>query len=95
MPNNNNTEFKTMHYFTAYVEEFKFKTDEGTIYVSSNLAHTLHHCPCGCGQHVALPINADGWTMTQDNNAVTITPSIRNSRCGSHYYIRRNMVVPA
>lgn len=60
-------------------------------------------CPCGCGELINLSLSSaisPYWSlvMTQVNikkPKVTITPSVymRNTKCGSHYFITENKVI--
>ena len=61
-----------------------------------------YKCPCGCGETISLslsPMIEPYWAITigKDKNkrpSVTITPSVymRNTKCGSHYFITENKV---
>ena len=64
------------------------------LYVSHQYSTAVHLCPCGCGQKVVTPFgHPSGWrVVTFANGDATLSPSISNKWCGSHYFIRRNKV---
>lgn len=67
--------------------------EPGTLYVSSQLETCTHLCPV-CGQEVALPTYAPrGWTLIQNAQGVTLSPSIAHRPCGAHYWIRNSKIV--
>ncbi|WP_397469451.1 DUF6527 family protein [Pseudonocardia charpentierae] len=56
-------------------------------------ATAVHLCACGCGFKVVTPLGRGGWRLTFDG-AVSLHPSVGNgqSRCRSHYVVRRNVI---
>jgi hypothetical protein len=68
----------------------------GVLYVSKKYDVAIHLCPCGCGYEVVTPLEHDplpGWTLSGDDEFVTLSPSILcNTTCASHYFIRANRV---
>ena len=68
--------------------------EEGTLYISMDLAAAKHKCCCGCGEEVFTPLNPTDWKLTFDGVSVSLWPSIGNWSlpCQSHYYIKRNRI---
>jgi len=67
----------------------------GVLYVSNKYETATHICPCGCGHKVVTPFgkNKEGWKFSANPKAgITVTPSISNRLCGSHYFIRNNEI---
>ena len=79
------------HEFVTYIPE---ALDEGMLYVSIPFGTIVHQCCCGCGNEVVTPLDPDGWKMTFDGKAISLSPSIGNwgLDCQSHYWISRNKV---
>jgi len=75
--------------FMPEVDDMK----ENTIYISLKFSVTGHRCLCGCGSLTILPINNDGWNMTDNDNKLTFTPSVGNFQypCKSHYIITKGV----
>lgn len=66
----------------------KEKMEQGKIYISTKYQTSNHLCLCGCGAETVLPLREGGWTLTQRNAKITITPSILQMwECKSHYII--------
>lgn len=62
----------------------------GIIYVSREYSTASHKCLCGCGGLTITPLDKPyGWTLTENEKGITMTPSILNSsfECKSHYII--------
>ena len=70
------------------------KLEEGTLYISKRFGTAIHLCCCGCKQQTVTPLTTSGWQLTEQNNTVTLRPSIGNWRfpCRSHYYLTNNNV---
>lgn len=79
------------HEFATYIPE---SLDYGVLYVSIPYATVVHLCCCGCGEEVVTPLEPNGWALTFNGRAVSLSPSIGNHRlaCQSHYWIKRNRV---
>lgn len=77
--------------FTHFIPD---TLEENTIYISEEYQAILHLCPCGCKHTVSTPIGRNGWTLTKNEDKVTLNPSIGSYQlpCKSHY-IRDNEVV--
>lgn len=53
-------------------------------------------CPCGCGDIHALNLMTSfipRWTVLRDeSDRLTVSPSVKSTRCGAHFFIRTNRV---
>jgi hypothetical protein len=67
----------------------------GRLYLTRDLKHSLHRCPCPCGRVVYLPTGPGGWTLSQNDAGTSLSPSILNHPCEAHYWIRDGEVVMA
>lgn len=83
-----------------FVESMPHEKEPGILYVSEKYEGTAHICPCGCGVMAYLAfghwaeIDRDAaWELTNDAGKITISPSILNSGCKAHYFIRTNKLV--
>ena len=83
----------------VFVEFVPEKLEDGTIYISKTYLTASHNCCCGCGHRVVTPLKPKpkGWRLTEDGDLITLSPSIGNWSfpCRSHYWIRRNRVIPS
>ena len=67
--------------------------EPGVLHVSREYEVALHLCPRGCGE-VVTPLGAGEWTLTEDGDKPTLSPSISNAQtCKAHYWIRDGKVV--
>ena len=78
-----------------YVGNIPEKLDEGIFYICERYHIAAHKCCCGCGQEVITPLTSADWLIKNDNNLITLFPSIGNwsFACQSHYWIKRNKIV--
>ncbi len=78
-----------------YVGNIPEKLDEGILYICERYNIAAHKCCCGCGEEVITPLTPADWLMKNDNNFITLFPSIGNwgFKCQSHYWIKQNKVV--
>jgi hypothetical protein len=78
-----------------YVDNIPEKLDEGVLYICERYHLAAHKCCCGCGQEVITPLTSADWLIRNDNDLITLFPSIGNWNfaCQSHYWIKRNKVV--
>lgn len=68
--------------------EMKF----GKFYYSKELKGSNHLCLCGCGHECYLPITNNGWSVLENVNSFSLTPSIQQRfDCKSHYIITNNV----
>ena len=65
---------------------------DNCIYISETYKTSTHKCFCGCGEIVILPFGEFFWKLENQNNKITISPSVGsfNLKCKSHYIITRN-----
>lgn len=82
----------TPKFVTLIEEELK----PGILYISKEYGTAIHLCACGCGGKTVTPLGADEWTLTEENNKVTLRPSIGNwmweSPHHAHYFITENKI---
>jgi integrase len=80
-----------------FVEFMPADLQEGVLYISIPYGTVIHLCCSGCGQKVVTPLRPTDWSLIYDGEAVSLSPSIGNwgFDCQSHYWIKRNRVVPA
>jgi hypothetical protein len=66
----------------------------GVLYVSYEFETASHLCCCGCGTRVVTPLGLGRWSLSQELNGPTLSPSIGNTSrpCRSHYFIRNGRV---
>lgn len=78
-----------------YVDNIPEKLEEELLYICERYHIAAHKCCCGCGQEVITPLTPADWLIKNDNNLITLFPSIGNwcFACQSHYWIKRNKIV--
>jgi hypothetical protein len=79
-----------------YCSTIPIELEQGVLYISKEHGTAIHLCPCGCGNQAVIslyPVFKDGWRLTDDGNKVSVTPSILNKACGSHYFIEDNKIL--
>jgi hypothetical protein len=81
---------------TEFVEYIPETLQPGILYVSEKYETAIHLCACGeCKNKTVTPFGSpNGWTMTKNENKITLRPSIGNWQfpCKSHYHITDNKV---
>lgn len=77
------------------VEFIPTHLEDGVLYVSEKYQTAIHKCCCGCGQEVVTPLSSAQWQVCIVGEKVTLYPSIGNwnSKCKSHYWIKKNRIV--
>lgn len=77
------------------VEFIPTHLEDGVLYVSEKYQTAIHKCCCGCGQEVVTPLSSAQWQVRIVGEKVTLYPSIGNwnSKCKSHYWIKKNRIV--
>lgn len=71
------------------VEFIPAEMEFGKFYYSREYKVSNHLCVCGCGQQTPFPIKEGEWTLKNDNDKLTVSPSIlQRGGCKSHYIIR-------
>jgi len=69
------------------------------IYLVGDDAHRkwlIAGCPCGCGESLWLNLMRNGrprWSVDGEGDHITVAPSLAVTTCGSHFWIRRGMIV--
>ena len=67
----------------------------GKLYYSEEYGGLSHVCLCGCGTDTHIPIKPhwrEGWTLTEEDGKVTLTPSLQHRmKCQSHYIITKGI----
>jgi len=86
---------RQIHLTPEFIELAPPELKEGVLYVSMVHACVIHRCCCGCGEKVVTPLSPAEWQLSYDGEAVSLHPSIGNSRfpCRSHYWVKRGRVV--
>lgn len=79
----------------VYVDEIpeNDKLKQDVLYISKKYGTIVHLCLCGCKNLSVTPINSTGWVLKEENDKVTLTPSILNNNCPNkyHYIITNNV----
>lgn len=89
---------RTSQLTPQYVEQIPKPRDPSVLYVSRRYELAIHLCACGCGNEAVTPLGSNaepgrGWTLQEHaDGSVTLEPSILNTACGAHYFIRSNVV---
>lgn len=57
-------------------------------------------CPCGCGSLHIIPTHSEGetpnecsWQLNRTGDKITLNPSLLNTKCGAHFFIRENKII--
>lgn len=59
----------------------------GKFYYSEMYQTATHICPCGCGQHIPIPIKEGEWQIL-NKEKLTVVPSFQQRmKCMAHYVI--------
>jgi len=79
-----------------YCEVIPDRLEPGKLYISEKYSVAIHLCACGCGCKTVTPLGEGEWTITKNNDLVTLRPSIGNwageKPYHAHYYITNNKV---
>ncbi len=60
----------------------------GIMYYVPHCHGASHLCLCGCGTEVYIPIKEGEWSISNENNKLTVKPSLAHRfECKSHYII--------
>jgi hypothetical protein len=78
-----------------YVEFIPKSLENGALYISKKHRTSSHLCCCGCGSKIVTPLRETEYSLTEQGDVVSLSPSIGNwnHHCQSHYWIRENQVV--
>lgn len=79
-----------------FVDEITSEIEEGIIYISKKYGCAIHLCACGCKQKTVTPLGVKEWSLSENNNQITLRPSIGNfageTPYHAHYYITNNKI---
>lgn len=79
-----------------FVEFIPNDLEEGILYISNEYNCAVHLCACGCKQKTVTPIQPGEWTLIENQNQVSLRPSIGNfigeNPYHAHYYITNNKI---
>lgn len=69
--------------------------EDRVLYYSEEYKTVIHLCPCGCENKVVTPIGKDWWELVEEDNEITLSPSIGNFQfpCKSHYFLKKNEII--
>ena len=77
-------------------EEIPAELESGILYISKQYKVAVHLCACGCGGKTVTPIKSDEWILTENEDKVTLRPSIGNftgeEPYHAHYFITDNKI---
>lgn len=79
-----------------YCEQIPKNKEPGVLYICKKYEIAVHLCACGCGVNTVTPINEGEWALTENDDKVTLRPSIGNfmgeNPYHAHYLITDNKV---
>lgn len=79
-----------------YVEFIPEKPEDGILYISERFGLAIHLCACGCRRKTVTPLGEGEWTLTKQDDKITLRPSIGNfigeNPYHAHYYITDNKI---
>lgn len=76
----------------VFVEFIPHPMKQGVLYISKKYGVANHLCLCGCGVQTVTPLGKGEWTLIENGDNVSLSPSIANYQfCGSHYIITNNV----
>lgn len=79
-----------------YCNQIPSELKEGVIYISKEHDVAIHLCACKCGRKTVTPLGKNGWSLTDKNGLITLSPSIGNFKGESpyhaHYFIIDNRI---
>ena len=77
----------------VYVNTIPRELEEGKLYISKEYGCAIHNCLCGCKERTVTPLGINEWTLIENSDKVSLTPSISNYQtlCKSHYIITNNI----
>lgn len=90
------TQQKIFELKPKYVEHIDEELQEGFIYISEEYHVAIHLCACGCKKKTVTPLYKNGWTLTKNDDKITLRPSIGNFKgenpYHAHYYVTNNKI---
>ena len=79
-----------------YCEHIPKELEDGKLYISERFGVAIHLCACGCNIKTVTPIGKGEWTLSKNQDKVTLRPSIGNfmgeNPYHAHYYITDNKI---
>lgn len=71
--------------------------EEGKLYYSRDYQTIIHLCACGCGHKSVTPVGGHpvDWSVQEFEThpvKISLSPSILNRWCESHYFIKQNKI---
>ena len=88
---------KTNSIIPEYVDYMPSELEEGKLYISEKFKLAIHLCACGCKVKTVTPLGNGEWNLTQNNDKVSLSPSIGNftgeNPYHAHYFITDNQIV--
>ncbi len=81
----------------VFLEELPQKKESGILYISEKYEIAIHLCACGCGIETVTPLGDGEWSLSKNEDKVTLRPSIGNftheaPNYHAHYYITDNRI---
>lgn len=71
--------------------------ENGILYISEKYNIAIHKCCCGCGTEQVTPLGDASkdheWGFVNIEGKITLTPSLLNQYCKSHYFIQGNEII--
>lgn len=79
-----------------FVDQMPDIIESDKLYISDKYKIAIHLCACGCGVKTVTPIGKGEWNITNNENKITLRPSIGNfsgeKPYHAHYYITENKI---
>ncbi len=79
-----------------YVEFMPSELEDGKLYISEKFSIAIHLCACGCKRKTVTPLGDGEWSLSKNNDKITLRPSIGNfmgeTPYHAHYYITDNQI---
>ncbi len=83
---------RTVEIIPVYLDCIPMELEECKIYISKEYGVAIHNCLCGCRTRTVTPLGTKEWTLIENNDKISLSPSISNYQipCKSHYIITNN-----
>lgn len=82
---------KKVNIIPAFVDEIPRNLIKEVLYISKKYEIAIHQCLCGCGNESVTSLKSGEWTLSEKDGKISMTPSILNRFCGTHYIITDNI----
>lgn len=80
----------------VFLDKIPQELEEGKLYISKMYGVAIHLCACGCLQKAITPLGDGEWNITENEDKVTLRPSIGNwtgeNPYHAHYLITNNKI---